>query len=773
MRRGTGEGLECPRQRDADVSEYPSDHQCYLYTASDGVPPQVSAALEALTEASRGQEIQQLLSSVSTRLSTALNPEASQHHPGSIGGPDDPPDESSSHADDGESDDNFEMDWPEDGPISTFTTPRISYGPDTPESGPADLASEELRLRLEKMRSDLRRVKAAGFKVGLIGDEAREGRRGFVSISCRISKLGISKEAMQAWAIQGHHYLIFLIHYTEGYRTAEQLITEYGKRARPSIEMHVRVSSRYKPTLKQALSVSSSRKPKDTRMGASGDGALAFASSSSPDDFYAMFLSRPLHALLNERLVVLLRWRFDFGFSWAMAEEYYDRYQGTNHSSVDLLQSLNKYDLEDHPKTKLSKLVAADHAADGLRPEDLSFPLVGMQFVLRHLVRCTEFCLVCHCKVNSTFEALKPYVCSKPLCLYQYMTLGLGPSIEYEIQNQPVVVDLLVSFCYASASARKLDHFPIGLNLMVPPPYGVVCLPDRAASLPASGSTAAGPDIVAQANDSSVVKFNVLVNTDLLQVVFRDPIDKPSPVSSGDWVVLYSPNGFSCIGHCQVENTAQYPTVDLSPLHRCGELTASERFSQAELIRYDRNFDLLTTPEKQSAIVSLLDVLPGVVEMKSFLAQRDSEDVSLASWSNRISPAALAILRWIITSNRSCILYQDLGRSTDEAVFGMKGWLQFRFVQGAPDKEQRFIDSLQKTTERLQLQYPSVFAWHGSPIGNWHMIVREGLHFKKLSHGRAYGNGCYHSLDYNVSTGYSRLSLGRGPFGRGPSSNVR
>ena len=93
-----------------------------------------------------------------------------------------------------------------------------------------------------------------------------------------------------------------------------------------------------------------------------------------------------------------------------------------------------------------------------------SFPLIAMQFTLRHLVRCTEFCLVCHTKISSNFETLKPYVCSNPLCLYQYMALGFGPSIEYEIMSQPTVVDLLISFCYASAKERGLNDFPTGMK---------------------------------------------------------------------------------------------------------------------------------------------------------------------------------------------------------------------------------------------------------------------------------------------------------------------
>lgn len=50
---------------------------------------------------------------------------------------------------------------------------------------------------------------------------------------------------------------------------------------------------------------------------------------------------------------------------------------------------------------------------------------------------------------------------------------------------------------------------------------------------------------------------------------------------------------------------------------------------------------------------------------------------------------------------------------------------------------------------------PSLFAFHGSPIANWHSIIREGLNFIQTLHGRAYGHGCYHSLHLATSMGYS------------------
>ena len=112
----------------------------------------------------------------------------------------------------------------------------------------------------------------------------------------------------------------------------------------------------------------------------------------------------------------------------------------------------------------MSTYGTADAMDSSKNPEEASYPLMAMQFTLRHLIRCTEFCLVCHTRVDNDFEALKPYVCSNPLCLYQYMTLGFGPSIEYEITSQPLVVDLLINFCYLAANGKALTDLPTGMK---------------------------------------------------------------------------------------------------------------------------------------------------------------------------------------------------------------------------------------------------------------------------------------------------------------------
>ena len=442
-----------------------------------------------------------------------------------------------------------------------------------------------------------------------------------------------------------------------------------------------------------------------------------------------------------------------------------------------------------------------------------------MQYALRHLVRCTEFCLVCHRKVEADFEALKPYVCSKPLCLYQYMSLGFGPSIEHEIITQSHVVDLLVSFCFSSASARKLRYLPTGMALMVPNPramyeYGGFAKPINSYDYYSGGPapTATKP----QAKPTCEGAYKAKFDRQKMELLFPSSSIK-IPLHVGSWITVW-PSNVQERMHCRVIET-MYPTVRLSsPIRSPSKIhgnppgqvpaqpglsavnranlpqthtpavtpTASTEsfitsYTETEFVIYDQNFDDLEDDEKYATICMLLETLPSVLDMKTFLMSNGGQEASLRQWTDRLSPAALGLLRWIIASNRSCIVQVDnlegVSRKSEERVSGMPGWMQFRFAQGAPDKEQRFVTSIKQTTH--DAKYPTMFAWHGSPLHNWHGIVREGLHFERTDHGkclcfitalpqltydvgRAYGNGVYHALDCSTSLSYSGFGYSRG-----------
>lgn len=380
--------------------------------------------------------------------------------------------------------------------------------------------------------------------------------------------------------------------------------------------------------------------------------------------------------------------------------------------------------LDDHYYTNApcNKILVTVVQADAMTSKNQQhpFPLLAMQYALRHLVRCTEFCLVCHNRVSTDFEALKPYVCSTPLCLYQYLSLGFGPSIEYEIVSQPTVVDLLTCFCYAAAKAGTLKDFPEGLHMVVPPVE------------------------YTQAENAFVsAQFNPAINE--LRVSFG--IENPN-LKAGDWIVIssaiHSPHDE---WHARVMDTTYYPLIKVGTLIKTRAIITStpqansapypnygsgenssdygttspplplEGSSQVDvkIMIYNQQFDELRLELKSLCIVTLLNTLPPVSEMHSWLLRNTGvgDKASLKKWEQRISPSALACLRWIIASNRSCIVALNSTGGDEQAnkvqdthstpVYGMGGYMQFRFAMGAPDKEQRFVKAMKETQQRLNL----------------------------------------------------------------------
>ncbi|KAI9764418.1 MAG: hypothetical protein M1840_008441 [Geoglossum simile] len=772
----------------SDLSDYPTEHRMMLYTTSDSLRS-VDSALQDLSASLTGAPIERALFTVSNCLVGVLS--GTQGNPTLMGETDDGDiptggnQDADSNGDNTPSDSDEEMLIEEDDSIS--------------EDSWCDQSIEENGLGLEELdghvdsharteytskalhpgfrsriRSDLRAAKDAGFKVGYLG-HILKGRKAYVSISCRVSKLGISEEAMQAWQLQKQKYLIFLIEYAAGYMSLEELILDDYYRS-SNVEMRVGVGSHYKPTWNEAFSAFSKAVVRDhssapsnsTGLEATPSAGELKASATAPDGsggelglsaaeggFQGIFIGAPLRELLNSRLLRLLRYRLDMRFGWSGAEQFYNDHQGI--LNIDLRDADAKYYVPETSKSSLPPLVVGDQLTDLQTVSSgeetvtrASFPLIGMQFVLRHVVRCTEFCMVCHCKVTSDFESLKPYVCSQPLCLYQYMALGFGPSIEYEIMTHPRVVDLLVSFCFAGASGHRLKDFPIGMGLTVPMPGG------------------SGPGF----------RLDVKYYPDSLKVIFELPLDGPMgcPVKVGDWVVLGDGTLSQLERHCRVANVSWFPVVKLGPPVSVPQEEYQEAPTQVTpfttfFTKYDQNFDHLPDPLKRSAIVSILATLPSVSEMRSFLTSGNrvaGRDSSLHRWHDRLSPAALGMLRWIIASNRSCLVEVDNPNRSSVAtaqdrVVGMPNWKQFRFAMGAPDKEQRFLNSLAGVAPILNLTHPTIFAWHGSGIGNWHGIVREGFNFNEVVNGRAYGNGVYHSLDSHTGAGYSKSMIN--PFG--------
>ena len=320
------------------------------------------------------------------------------------------------------------------------------------------------------------------------------------------------------------------------------------------------------------------------------------------------------------------------------------------------------------------------------------------------------------------------------------MALGFGPSIEHELQIQPLVADLLISFAYAAIKRQNLpaDLMPSGLAFRVPDPKSfegeVISLPPQQSRSPlkqAVNAIGRTTDFVGavQKRQSYVAKFSLAKQ----ELIFEQ---KPSPVRVGDWVAI-KVEGRPTL-HCKVLETRHFPTVHLSEpvvaesvkeepaVKSKSESTLasdpSNPLKQCVVYLYDCNFDDdLTMVEKYNTMALLLDLMPSVTEMGDYIKANPGK--SLSTWS-RMPPASLLILRWTIASTRASIMQVDVPvLEKDEAdvgqvaekpstreprVQGMKDWIvsrcatanvkvsllilsqQFRFASGAPDKEQRY-----------------------------------------------------------------------------------
>ncbi|KAF1845406.1 uncharacterized protein K460DRAFT_405668 [Cucurbitaria berberidis CBS 394.84] len=762
-----------------ELSDYPSRHTCMIYGA-DNASASVAAALNDITDTVTGKTIAQILELVSSRLkSTDRDGDQQMLDSQEF---DDEDNEEDNEVDDDETEDEDEY-FPGDDDLHTGH--RIADNPSLAQGGGYTEATSAFRQRI---RSDLLMAKNEGFKVGHQGG-LMDGLGCYVSLAVRISKLGISEEAMQAWQLEPTEYLVTIFHYPSGYKSMDNLKSYDTVSARRNFAVRVGISTNYKPTIQEAiqaftvLSREEEKRREDSQQTDSQD------VSALPKGFRNSFISRPLNDLLEQRFHMLLKYRYG-GMPWWGAESFYnDRVLHTSHTNADA--SNDQYYKDEQVSTAWPKMVTGDHIQSSIS-EEHSLPLVGMQFVLRHFVRCTEFCLICFSKMPDDLQAIKPYVCDNPLCLYQYMSLGFGPSIEHEILSQPKVVDLLVSFCHSSAHLGRLKDFPTGLSLAVPPATSnekdFLRLPqiiDYIHSRQPVQQPVAPPT-----SEPNQIALSMRYNMDTREMLFDDRL-KACPVMTGNWVVIRTDDDPSKALHCRVVDASLYPSVRVSdPIipetvqdqvnpystSRATQLQQAldtqniqkgkprtSEFRSASFYIYNQNFDALSDPEKRQALVVLMNLLPSVQEMKKYLLRKTLSPLS--AWVDRLSPATLGILRWIIASNRACILQVDNdedianGRKVEERLYGMAGWAQFRFAMGAPDKERRFIQAVRETTNRLRLKYPTLFAWHGSPIQNWHSIIREGLHFNDTLHGRAYGNGVYHAPDVSTSLGYSNYNF--------------
>ncbi|KAF9060333.1 hypothetical protein BDP27DRAFT_1339817 [Rhodocollybia butyracea] len=170
------------------------------------------------------------------------------------------------------------------------------------------------------------------------------------------------------------------------------------------------------------------------------------------------------------------------------------------------------------------------------------------------------------------------------------------------------------------------------------------------------------------------------------------------------------------------------------------------------------DFDTLEKRQMRAAVVQLLDSLPSIGDMKKHLERKVKPGKSkpkLATMPEALDviPAAWQLLRWCVGS---CTAYLEEISTVEESIKNVEaGWKQYRFSVGAPELEAKFNAAVEeaKAKNANTKKYPALYAFHGSPIRNWHSIIRNGLWYKEVANGRAYGDGVYLAKDGQISMG--------------------
>ncbi|KAJ3161754.1 hypothetical protein HDU86_006525 [Geranomyces michiganensis] len=594
---------------------------------------------------------------------------------------------------------------------------------------------------------DVRQLRSAGYpNVGYLTSQAEKGFILYVTIPVQslISSGMLTLDQCEAWNLHFKKHLVLLMKFEPDYihvirkpSNGQERMYLQGHTDTPSDAVSITTSDGPQIATHQAFTCfrkSTANKP--------GPTSYELLQEDPQSSFAASLLNLPSS---NE-------------YGGAKATK---RKTARNNAQVD------DVDLWDAPGESAAK--AGDPWSD-----HLNFPLLAIRYTLRRLVDCSKHCLVCHKLITTEFKALKPYVCTASLCNHQYMQLGLGPSIELEIINQPCVVDLLVSLAYTATAQGQMNPFPAGIGYakVTRVPFGETeCSGFTVESdtyWRLHGSMHSSPSDVIEINMHSGEIYRYAITqllTGGVAVETRGPRIPAITIGRfldaslchlirNEWIgwdqnatcegdskdlVIFTLAKLPPIQELRATLEKQLPCKDSSK--EAVEVTSDATNVDGEMTEEDR---LKMEAEK---------------EQKRLRDERDQKlldrqtTLSLRPVLDQIDQLIYPLLRWIICSNRSFI--KEL-RVDEEKVTGIgAGHLQFKMVMSTPEKEEIFLKEQKQWVASNAVQ--SLWAFHGSPLYNWHSILRTGLNTQKVTHGRAHGHGIYHALDYGTSSGYASV----------------
>ncbi|CAH0054032.1 unnamed protein product [Clonostachys solani] len=745
---------------DQNIDEYPEGSSFILFTASDCAGDSVVSFLSRLTPKLTGKPVQKVIATIAHDLTTFIeNPNDSQEHfdEGAVVDHD-------SQSDTWDEDDDEDYEDQDDAAFG------LSAGlPPTREE--PQIIIPLWPDKTERQRHDLALTIDAGISVAVLGD--RSGQLGeIIAMSINISRLGLTDDIHSVWGLQSSDHVMLLLQFPAGYPSLTEFLTLQSHQA--VYRARLGKCGSIKPSLSSARSaLSGSKYRHETETGETHE-VLGGVES---DRFTPLHLFNSITTLLNQEFPALLRTRREHGLSWDGAQELLLRRAEGAHvrdanypgSDAQYIADAVEKNEKQQQTPNLPHILCQDHALED--EAAFSIPLSMMLFSLRRLIQSGKYCASCHQRVTDGFEGMKPYVCSRPLCMDQYFSSGMGPGIEHDIINSPVVVDLLSSFFYSAVSTLRIREVPKGLGPLTLYPedlgdykdclHAEAYFVDKRVQMKTGGTQLkVGERVFLMDASSESVPSATILSYPLSRCLCR--------------ITALDREGFNfeiCTfwknSSAMPENPKSHQSLSFSTRSLHDTESGRNRDTNVLVLRYQHLIDDLEPPRCYSSLTVMACGMPPVSEMREFLLAKPGR--RLSSWE-KLDHQTYKLLHWVIVSNQSLIIQDDPGpgQSADETshstrLIGMpENWMQFRFLQGSPEKEltfqQEMKSSFKEQLERRERPFPTLFAWHGSHVGNWHSIIRTTLDHIKIEHGRAFGNGVYLSNNLSTSASYSGLN---------------
>lgn len=146
------------------------------------------------------------------------------------------------------------------------------------------------------------------------------------------------------------------------------------------------------------------------------------------------------------------------------------------------------------------------------------------------------------------------------------------------------------------------------------------------------------------------------------------------------------------------------------------------------VIRYSGDLDDLEAKDRNKALRTMVCGIPSVLRMRKHLL--DNPGCQLSRSSEIMDQYTYTLFFWIVASNRSFIVQDgpvktssiqdgvaschDQGKAANlqNEVLGVgDDWMQFRFVQGSPERERRFSEAIKLASEENDRKaFPTLFA---------------------------------------------------------------